>query len=104
LSFNSLPLIPGTVSTGIIFAFTYMCIRYLCCIHLPTPFLATFPLPLGSTPHQQDRTGSVLLFFNFRRKNRKDKKRNMTFLLVGDKESYAGSFIVLFSCIEVLQP
>jgi hypothetical protein len=31
-------LIPGTISTGIIFAFTY--------IHPPTPFPNTFSLPL----------------------------------------------------------
>jgi hypothetical protein len=32
------PLIPGTVSAGIIFAFTYMCVHYLCHIHPPAPF------------------------------------------------------------------
>jgi hypothetical protein len=41
-----LPLqIPRTVSTGIIFAYTYMCIYYLHYIHPPTP-LSTLPLPL----------------------------------------------------------
>jgi hypothetical protein len=39
------PLIPGTVSTGIIFAFTYMCMHYLHHIHPPTHFPATIPCP-----------------------------------------------------------
>jgi hypothetical protein len=30
LSFHPHPLIPGTVSTDIVFAFTYICINYLC--------------------------------------------------------------------------
>jgi hypothetical protein len=34
-------LIPGTVSTGIIFAFIWMCIYYLHHIHLPVPFPTT---------------------------------------------------------------
>jgi hypothetical protein len=50
-SFVSLP-IPGTVSTGIIFAFTYMCTHYLHHIHPPTPFSNTSPLPLPTgAPH-----------------------------------------------------
>jgi hypothetical protein len=51
-SVNSLspPLIPGTVSAGLIFAFTYMCIYYLYNIHPPTPFPAASPLPLVPTP------------------------------------------------------
>jgi hypothetical protein len=43
--FHPLLLIPGTVSTGIIFAFTYMCMHYLHHIHPPTPFPATIPCP-----------------------------------------------------------
>jgi hypothetical protein len=35
--FHPPPLIPGIVSTGIIFAFTYMCIHYLHCIYPPIP-------------------------------------------------------------------
>jgi hypothetical protein len=61
--------IHGTVSTSIIFAFTYMCVRYLCPHH---------PLPL-----LPGRTCTTLLFFNFvEEKNLKDNKKNMVFLLV----------------------
>jgi hypothetical protein len=44
------PQIPGTVSIGIIFAFTYMCTHYLYHIHPPIPFPAFFPLPLVLPP------------------------------------------------------
>jgi hypothetical protein len=100
------PLIPGTVSTGIIFAFTYMCMHYLHHIHPPIPFPATSPLPRVSTlPHTHSfRIYSVLLLSNFIKEKTKDKKKNMTFLLVWDKYSCTGSFFVLFPCIYVLQP
>jgi hypothetical protein len=35
------PLIPGRISSGISFVFTYMCARFLYYIHFPTPFTAT---------------------------------------------------------------
>jgi hypothetical protein len=38
------------------------------------------------------------------RQNIKDKKKNKTFLLVWDKDSYTGRFLVLFPCTWVLQP
>jgi hypothetical protein len=45
------------------------------------------------------------LFSDFvEEKNIKDKMRSMRFLLVWDKDSYTGSFLVFFSCIYVLQP
>jgi hypothetical protein len=45
------PLIPETVSTGIIFAFTYMCVHCLHNIHPPTPFPAISPfLPVPTAP------------------------------------------------------
>jgi hypothetical protein len=51
LSFIPSPLIPGTVSTGIIFAFTYMCAHFFCHIHPPIPFSA-IPTPTnGANPH-----------------------------------------------------
>jgi hypothetical protein len=49
-SFISYPPIPGVVSTGIIFAFTYMYIQYLQYIHLPTPFLHILSPPTSTSP------------------------------------------------------
>jgi hypothetical protein len=37
------------------------------------------------------------------RKNIKDKMRNVAFLLVWDKDSYTGRFLVLFLCMYILQ-
>jgi hypothetical protein len=63
---------PGTVSTGVIFAFTYMCILYLHLLLLPQ----TPPPPPG-------RTYPAFLFSDFvEEKNIKDSKKNKTFLLV----------------------
>jgi hypothetical protein len=47
----------GTVSTGIIFAFTYMCIHYSHCIHPPTLFLPN--------TYHRCRTCSTLFFSDF---------------------------------------
>jgi hypothetical protein len=88
-------LIPGTVSTGFIFAYAYMCIHYLW--HLPPPTGAT-PSP---TSRQNLFHPPILWFCG--RKNKKGKK-NMAFLLVWDKYIYTGRFLVLFPCIYVLQP
>jgi hypothetical protein len=41
---------------------------------------------------------------NFVEEKTKDHKRNITFLLVWDKDSYTGSLLVLFPCICVLPP
>jgi hypothetical protein len=47
LFFISPPLIPGVVSTGIIFAFTYMFTHFIACYsHSSVPLPNTFPLPL----------------------------------------------------------
>jgi hypothetical protein len=82
----SLPThIPGMVSIGIMFAFTYMCTQYLHHIHPPIPLFTSssislvpnLPLP---TPRQDLFYPPVLLFC--RRKKRKDKNKNMRFLLV----------------------
>jgi hypothetical protein len=48
-------LIPGTVSTGIIFALTYMCVHYLRHIHPPTPFPNTSLLSPVSRTHPHSR-------------------------------------------------
>jgi hypothetical protein len=102
-SFIPYPLFAGPVSTGIIFAFTYMCIHYLHHIHPPTLFPTTSPLPpVPTTPGKNLFQRLVLQFC--RRTNIKAKKRNMAFLLVWDKDSYPGSFLILFPCIYVLQP
>jgi hypothetical protein len=64
--------IPGIISTGIIFAFTYICTPFLHCIHSP-PSHWCQPCPLG-------RTCSILLFSDFvEEKREKMEKKNMTF-------------------------
>jgi hypothetical protein len=42
--------VPGIISTGIIFPFTYMCTQYLYYIHSPTPFPHILPFPTGTNP------------------------------------------------------
>jgi hypothetical protein len=86
LSFTpSLP-VPVTVSTGVVFAF----IHYWHHIHPPTPFPATSLLPPIPTPSPSQNLFYLPVFRFCRRKNIKDKKRNMVFLLVGDKDNYTG--------------
>jgi hypothetical protein len=96
------PLISGTVSAGIIFTFTYMCIHCLHHIHPPTPF----PTPLPHTSAIPPRQNLFWTFCSpiFGRKNIKNKMRNLMFLLVWDKDSYTRSFLLLFSFIHVLLP
>jgi hypothetical protein len=57
------PPIPGIVSTGNIFPFTYMYTQYLYYFTLPDPFISSSPLLLVSTP--PEKTCSTLLFTNF---------------------------------------
>jgi hypothetical protein len=44
--------IPGTVSTGLIFPFSYMLYTYVHHIHPPTPFPYILPPPTGTNPRQ----------------------------------------------------
>jgi hypothetical protein len=99
------PLIPETVSTGIIFAFTCMCTHFFALYSL-SYLLSMSPLPTHwCQPHLPTRTCSTLLFSYFgEKKKRKEKKKNMTFWLVWDKYSYTRSFLVIFPCIYVFYP
>jgi hypothetical protein len=73
------PPIPGTVSTGIIFAFIYMCTHFFCTVF---PFLPLSPTPLPSywcQPFLPEQDLFCLPALQFWRKKRKDKTKNMTF-------------------------
>jgi hypothetical protein len=48
--FISPPPIPGVVSTGLIFPFTYRSTQYLHHMHPPTPFLHILLPPIGTNP------------------------------------------------------
>jgi hypothetical protein len=84
-------LIPGTVSVGIIFAFTYMCTHFLYQIYPPTHFPrhVSLPLisPLPSIPQQDLLCPPVFLFC---RKKGKDKMKNMIFSLFEIKVATQG--------------
>jgi hypothetical protein len=56
--------IPWTISTDIIFPFTYIRTQYFHHIHPALPFLHILPPPTCTNPHP-DKTCSALLFFNF---------------------------------------
>jgi hypothetical protein len=64
-------------------------------IHPPTPFPWHLP-----TTH---RTWSALQFSDFVEKERK-KTKKMTFVLVWDKGSCTGKFLVIFPCTCVVIP
>jgi hypothetical protein len=67
-----LPLpIPGIVSTGLIFPFTYVCTQYLHCIHPTMPFPHPFPPPTGATAHLHHSTCLPVLFSDFVKKKKK---------------------------------
>jgi hypothetical protein len=70
-SYISLSPIPGIVSTGLIFPFTYMCTQYLHHIHPPTPFLHISPFPLVPTP-PPGRTCSAPILWLCKRKEKND--------------------------------
>jgi hypothetical protein len=63
--------------------------------HFPSPQWCQSPQPRKNLFHP-----SVLWFC--RRKNIKDKMRNMKFLLIWDKCNYTGSLLVIFPCIYAL--
>jgi hypothetical protein len=54
-------------------------------------------------PHTQKLFCPPVLKF-YRKKPIKNRKRNMTFLLVLDKDSYTRRFLVLFPYVYELQP
>jgi hypothetical protein len=64
------PPIPGIVSTGLIFLFTYMYTQYLNYIHPPMPF-PHLPPPTGTNP--PGRTCSTLLFSDINKHLKKKK-------------------------------
>jgi hypothetical protein len=103
LSFIPSPLIPGTVSRYHFWIYT--CVYIICIIFILLPLSPPPPIhantPRGEWGRQNLFHPTVVRFC--RRKNIKDKKRNMVFLLVGDKDNYTGKFLV-FPCIYVLQP
>jgi hypothetical protein len=95
--------VSGTVSTGIIFAFTYMCTRFLHNIHLPTLFLCHLSHPTHwCQPSLLDRTCSSSCAPILYKKNKKRLKEKHGTLLIWDKGSYTGSFLVdtsMYRCI-----
>jgi hypothetical protein len=88
--------IPGTVSTGIIFPFTYMYTQYLYHIHLPTPFPHLLPTPTGT--NTTDRTCSALLFSNFA----KEKKWHFCLFKIATQGISLWHFHVYITMHEVL--
>jgi hypothetical protein len=56
------PLIPGIVSTGLIFPFTYMSTQNLYHIHPPIPFPYILLPPTGTIPTPAVRTCSSLFY------------------------------------------
>jgi hypothetical protein len=74
LLYSPPPIIPRIVSTGIIFAFTYMCTHFLHGIYPPTPFPHHLPPPTGTNiPHPLGRTCSALLLSDFVEEKIKNK-------------------------------
>jgi hypothetical protein len=68
-----LPAIPGIVSAGLIFPFTYMCAQLLHHIHPSTPFPCHLPPPTGTNlPTRQDL--SALLVSDFIEEKRRKKE------------------------------
>jgi hypothetical protein len=66
----------------------------------PTHLFLPPPPPTGANPLPWARL--ILPFCSLILQNRKEKKKNMTFMLVWGKDSYTGSFLVIFPCIYVL--
>jgi hypothetical protein len=83
----------------------YIYMYIICTVFILLPLSSLPPPPTGvKLPSLWEETVLPPVLWFYRRKNIKDKKRNMTFLLVWNKDSYTGSFLVLFQCIYVLQP
>jgi hypothetical protein len=73
-------------------------LHLLTCVYITWTTSPTLPSPPG-------RTCSTLLSSDFvEEKHIKDDKKNIAFLLVWDKDSYIGRFLLLFPCTCVLQP
>jgi hypothetical protein len=85
------------------FLYLLTSVHIMCTIFILLP-LSPPPLPPTSAPHPDQNLFCPPVLQFYRRKTIKDKKRNITFLLVWDKDTYTGSFLVLFPCICVLQP
>jgi hypothetical protein len=85
-SFSFLPL-PGILSTGLIFPYSYMSTYCFDYIHPPTPFPCISPPPTGTKP----QTGPILLSCS-----PSLKKRHFL-----QDASYIGSFIVTFPRVYV---
>jgi hypothetical protein len=79
-SFIPPPPIPGVVSTGITFAFTYICIHFISLYSPSYPLSSPPPSSHWCQTSPQGRTCSAFLFSNFvGEKKRKEKRKNMTF-------------------------
>jgi hypothetical protein len=82
------------IVTIVIIAFTYRCTHFLHHIHPSTLFPHHLFLPAGANPPPQE--GPVSPSYSPLLQERKDKKKNMTFLFVWYKVSHTGSFPVVF--------
>jgi hypothetical protein len=67
-SFIPPPIIPGIVSIGIIFQFSYRCTQYFHYIDAPMPFLHLLP-PTSTNPSRQDLFSPPVLWFYKWKKN-----------------------------------
>jgi hypothetical protein len=92
LFFTLPPRIPGIVSAGLSFPFTYVYTQYWCHFYPPTSFPHILPPWTGTNP--PDQTSSALLFSN------SVKGKKMTFLFVWDSDS--GRCPMTFPCVSVL--
>jgi hypothetical protein len=94
--FHYLPLIPETVSTGVIFAFICMCIHYL--DHFFLPSIHT-PCSISG----QNLFYPLVLQF-CRRKNIKNNKKSMTFLSFEIKRAIQGNSLYCFHAYMYYNP
>jgi hypothetical protein len=58
--------IPGIVSVGTIFPFTYMCTQYLHCIHPPMPAPHLLHPPTGTNPSGRTCSAFLLVYYFFK--------------------------------------